>query len=55
LRLRGLTFAVIMACMLGGRLCVLALMCSTIAIGLLLDALTVRSPLMFSIATPLGR
>jgi putative drug exporter of the RND superfamily len=55
LRLRGLTLAVIMACMLGGGLCVLASMGSTIAVGLMLDALIVCSRLMFSIATPLAR
>ena len=44
-----------MAAMLGSKLTVLAQMGSTIAIGLLLDTLIVRSLLMPSIATLLGR
>jgi RND superfamily putative drug exporter len=51
----GLVFAVTMASMLGSNLRVLAQMGSTIAIGLLLDTLIVRSLLMPSIATLLGR
>ena len=51
----GLVFAATMAAMLGSKLIVLAQMGSTIAIGLLLDTLIVRSLLMPSIATMLGR
>ncbi|WP_396916468.1 RND family transporter [Mycolicibacterium sp.] len=51
----GLVFAATMAAMLGSELVVLAQMGSTIAIGLLLDTLIVRSLLMPSIATLLGR
>ncbi len=51
----GLVFAVTMASMLGSSLRILAQMGSTIAIGLLLDTLIVRSLLMPSIATLLGR
>jgi RND superfamily putative drug exporter len=51
----GLVFAATMAAMLGSELIVLAQMGSTIAIGLLLDTLIVRSLLMPSIATLLGR
>ena len=51
----GLVFAVTMAAMLGSDLTVVAQMGSTIAIGLLLDTLIVRSLLMPSIATMLGR
>jgi RND superfamily putative drug exporter len=51
----GLVFAFTMASMLGSNLRVLAQMGSTIAIGLLLDTLIVRSLLMPSIATLLGR
>ncbi|MFN3006844.1 RND family transporter [Mycolicibacterium wolinskyi] len=51
----GLVFAATMAAMLGSDLVVLAQMGSTIAIGLLLDTLIVRSLLMPSIATLLGR
>lgn len=51
----GLVFAATMAGMLGSKLTVLAQMGSTIAIGLLLDTLIVRSLLMPSIATLLGR
>jgi RND superfamily putative drug exporter len=51
----GLVFAFTMAAMLGSNLRVLAQMGSTIAIGLLLDTLIVRSLLMPSIATLLGR
>src|SRR5271154_2824577 len=51
----GLVFAVTMAAMLGSSLIILAQMGSTIAIGLLLDTLIVRSLLMPSIATLLGR
>jgi putative drug exporter of the RND superfamily len=51
----GLVFAATMAAMLGSKLTVLAQMGSTIAIGLLLDTLIVRSLLMPSIATLLGR
>jgi uncharacterized membrane protein YdfJ with MMPL/SSD domain len=54
-RLWSLTFAVTMACMPGHGRRVLALMGSTIAIGLPLDALTLRSLLMFRSPTPLGR
>ena len=51
----GMVFAATMAGMLGSKLIVLAQMGSTIAIGLLLDTLIVRSLLMPSIATLLGR
>ncbi|GAS89271.1 MMPL/RND family transporter [Mycolicibacterium brisbanense] len=51
----GLVFAATMAGMMGSQLIVLAQMGSTIAIGLLLDTLIVRSLLMPSIATLLGR
>ena len=51
----GMVFAFTMAAMLGSNLIVLAQMGSTIAIGLLLDTLIVRSLLMPSIATLLGR
>ncbi len=51
----GLVFAVTMASMLGSKLIVLAQMGSTIALGLLVDTLIVRSLLMPSIATLLGR
>jgi RND superfamily putative drug exporter len=51
----GLVFAVTMASMLGSSLRVIAQMGSTIAIGLLLDTLIVRTLLMPSIATLLGR
>ncbi|WP_019973343.1 RND family transporter [Mycobacterium sp. 141] len=51
----GLVFAATMAAMMGSQLVVLAQMGSTIAIGLLLDTLVVRSLLMPSIATLLGR
>ena len=51
----GLVFAATMAAMLGSQLVVLAQMGSTIAIGLLVDTLIVRSLLMPSIATLLGR
>jgi len=51
----GLVFAATMAAMLGSELVVLAQMGSTIAIGLLFDTLIVRSLLMPSIATLLGR
>ncbi|MDV3125812.1 MMPL family transporter [Mycobacterium sp. 21AC1] len=51
----GLVFAATMAAMMGSQLVVLAQMGSTIAIGLLLDTLIVRSLLMPSIATLLGR
>src|ERR1700745_3037919 len=51
----GLGCAVTMASMLGSSLRILAQMGSTIAIGLLLDTLIVRSLLMPSIATLLGR
>ena len=51
----GLVFAVTMASMLGSSLRILAEMGSTIAIGLLLDTLIVRTLLMPSIATLLGR
>jgi RND superfamily putative drug exporter len=51
----GLVFAVTMASMLGSSLIIVAQMGSTIAIGLLLDTLIVRSLLMPSIATLLGR
>ena len=51
----GLVFAATMAGMLGSKLTVLAQMGSTIAIGLLVDTLIVRSLLMPSIAVLLGR
>jgi putative drug exporter of the RND superfamily len=51
----GLVFAVTMASMLGSSLRIIAQLGSTIAIGLLLDTLIVRSLLMPSIATLLGR
>jgi RND superfamily putative drug exporter len=51
----GLVFAATMAAMLGSKLTVLAQMGSTIAIGLLIDTFVVRSFLMPSIATLLGR
>jgi RND superfamily putative drug exporter len=51
----GLVFAVTMASMLGSELRIIAQLGSTIAIGLLLDTLIVRSLLMPSIATLLGR
>lgn len=51
----GLVFAATMAGMVFSQLTVLAQMGSTIAIGLLLDTLIVRSLLMPSIATLLGR
>src|SRR6195952_4607773 len=51
----GLVFAATMAAMMGSQLVVLAQMGSTIAIGLLVDTLIVRSLLMPSIATLLGR
>lgn len=51
----GLVFAATMAAMCLSKLTVLAQMGSTIAIGLLVDTLIVRSLLMPSIATLLGR
>lgn len=51
----GLVFAFTMASMLGSDLRVLGQMGSTICIGLLLDTLVVRTLLMPSIATLLGR
>jgi RND superfamily putative drug exporter len=51
----GLVFAFTMASMLGSDIRILAQMGSTIALGLLLDTLIVRSLLMPSIATLLGR
>jgi putative drug exporter of the RND superfamily len=51
----GLVFAVTMASMLGSELRIIAQLGSTIAIGLLLDTLIVRTLLMPSIATLLGR
>src|ERR1700730_2702830 len=51
----GLVFAVPMASMLGSNLRIIAQLGSTIAIGLLLDTLIVRTLLMPSIATLLGR
>jgi putative drug exporter of the RND superfamily len=51
----GLVFAATMAAMCFSKLTVLAQMGSTIAIGLLVDTLVVRSLLMPSIATLLGR
>src|ERR1700730_13595686 len=51
----GLVFAVTMASMLGSDLRIIAQLGSTIAIGLLLDTLVVRTLLMPSIATLLGK
>jgi putative drug exporter of the RND superfamily len=51
----GLVVAATMAAMMFSKLIVLAQMGSTIAIGLLVDTLVVRSFLMPSIATMLGR
>ena len=51
----GLVFAATMASMMGSKLIILAQMGSTIALGLLVDTLIVRSLLMPSIATLLGR
>jgi RND superfamily putative drug exporter len=51
----GLVFAATMAAMMFSKLIVLAQMGSTIAIGLLVDTFIVRSLLMPSIATLLGR
>jgi putative drug exporter of the RND superfamily len=51
----GMVFAVTMASMLGSDLRIIAQFGSTIAVGLLLDTLIVRSLLMPSIATLLGR
>ncbi|KAA0111261.1 RND family transporter [Mycolicibacterium sp. P1-5] len=51
----GLVFAATMAGMMFSKLIVLAQMGSTIAIGLLIDTFIVRSLLMPSIATMLGR
>ncbi|MEN4474595.1 MMPL family transporter [Mycolicibacterium cosmeticum] len=51
----GLVFAATMAGMMASKLIVLAQMGSTIAIGLLIDTFIVRSLLMPSIATMLGR
>jgi RND superfamily putative drug exporter len=51
----GLVFAATMAGMMASKLTVLAQMGSTIAIGLLIDTFIVRSLLMPSIATMLGR
>ena len=51
----GLVFAVTMGSMLGSNLRILAQLGSTIAVGLLLDTLIVRTLLMPSIATLLGR
>jgi RND superfamily putative drug exporter len=51
----GLVFAATMAGMMASKLIVLAQMGSTIAIGLLVDTFVVRSFLMPSIATLLGR
>jgi RND superfamily putative drug exporter len=51
----GFVFAATMAAMMLSKLTVLAQMGSTIAIGLLVDTLIVRSLLMPSIATLLGR
>jgi RND superfamily putative drug exporter len=51
----GFVFAATMAAMMFSKLTVLAQMGSTIAIGLLVDTLIVRSLLMPSIATLLGR
>ncbi|MCW2623923.1 MMPL family transporter [Mycobacterium sp.] len=51
----GLVFAVTMGSMLGSSLRIIAQLGSTIAVGLLLDTLIVRTLLMPSIATLLGR
>ncbi|MEY8015462.1 MULTISPECIES: RND family transporter [Mycobacterium] len=51
----GLVFAFTMAAMLGSELTVLGQFGSTVCIGLLLDTLVVRTLLMPSIATMLGR
>ena len=51
----GLVFAFTMAAMMVSELTVLAQIGSTIGIGLLVDTLIVRSLLMPSIATLLGR
>jgi RND superfamily putative drug exporter len=51
----GLVFAVTMGSMLESNLVILAQQGSTVAIGLVLDTLIVRSLLMPSIATLLGR
>lgn len=51
----GLVFAFTMAAMLGSELRVLGQFGSTVCIGLLLDTLIVRTLLMPSIATLLGR
>jgi putative drug exporter of the RND superfamily len=51
----GLVFAVTMAAMLGSNLRVIGQFGSTVAVGLLSDTLIVRSLLMPSIATLLGR
>jgi RND superfamily putative drug exporter len=51
----GLVFAFTMAAMLGSQLRTVGQMGSTICVGLLLDTLIVRSLLMPSIATLLGR
>ena len=51
----GLVFAFTMAAMLGSSLAVIGQFGSTVAIGLLLDTLIVRTLLMPSIATLLGR
>jgi RND superfamily putative drug exporter len=51
----GLVFAATMAGMVGSKLIALAQMGSTIAIGLLVDTLIVRSLLMPSVAVMLGR
>jgi RND superfamily putative drug exporter len=51
----GLVFAFTMAAMLGSDLMVLGQFGSTVCIGLLLDTLVVRTLLMPSIATMLGR
>ncbi|MEI7714628.1 MAG: MMPL family transporter [Mycobacterium sp.] len=51
----GLVFAFTMAAMLGSELAILGQFGSTVCIGLLLDTLVVRTLLMPSIATMLGR
>src|SRR5208337_3005763 len=51
----GLVFAFTMASMLGSDLTILGQFGSTVCIGLLLDTLIVRTLLMPSIATLLGR
>ena len=51
----GLVFAFTMAAMLGSELTILGQFGSTVCIGLLLDTLVVRTLLMPSIATMLGR